>query len=187
MNRSAMALALATLVFMTLACGWLGKLRGNSNNGAVTNRADSSTPANSGTPADNANRGDNSNRPTIPSPFLTRFLVSRDPEGTKEANSFGTDEKIYLVFEIKSMPAAKGIKGRLVADVVKGIRPGTSLDSVKLTRDGESIATYMYFTPPRTLWRPGEYHLEMVLMNNDGTDSLLRAKDINIRIVTNPI
>lgn len=188
MNRSAPLLALAAMVLLSLACGWLGNLRGNSNNGAVTNRADNSSPVSSPTPAGNANGSeDNSNRRTTPSPFLTRFIVSRDESGAIETKSFGTDEKIFLVFEVKGMPAARGLKGRLVADVVSGIRPGTSLDSIKLTREGESVATYMYFTPPRSLWHPGDYHLEMVLLNSDGTESLLRAKDINIRIVNNPI
>jgi hypothetical protein len=183
MNRTASVLALAVLVSLLLACGWLGRLKGNSNNGAANNRADNSPPTNSATPAPNANGADNSNRPPVASDFLTRFLVSRDPEGTKEATTFATDEKIYLLFEVKGMPAAKGLKGRLVADTVSGVRPGSSLDSVKLTRQGETIATYMYFTPPRTLWLPGEYHLEMVLINSDGTETVLRSKPISIHLV----
>lgn len=182
MNRYGLVLALAGLIFMSLACSVIDKLKGNSNNGAVNNRADNSSN-NSPTPTPNANGNDNSNRPDVNAGFVTRFIVSRNREGTKEATTFSTDETIFLVFEAKGMPAAKGLKGKLVADAVKGVRTGASLDSEKRTREGETVADFMYFTPPPTLWHPGDYHVELTLMNNDGTETVLRSKKINIHIV----
>jgi hypothetical protein len=181
MNRTASVLALAVLVSLSLACGWLGRLKGNANNGAVNNRADNSNSNNSN--GNNSNGPGNSNQATVPSAFLTRFAVSREQSGKKEATTFATDEQLYLVFEVKEMPDAKGLKGRLVADVVRGVPPGSSLDSVKLTHKGESLATFMYFAPPRTLWHPGEYHVELVLLNTDGTESVLRSQAVSIHLV----
>lgn len=182
MSRYGLVLALAAMVVMSLACGWLGKLKGNANNGAVNNRADNSTN-NSPTPTPNNNGADNSNHPDVSSGFVTRFVVSRDREGAKETANFSTEEAIFIVFQVKGMPAAKGLKGKLVADAVKGIRTGASLESEKRTREGDSVADFMYFTPPPTLWHPGDYHVELTLMNNDGTETVLRSKKINIHIL----
>ena len=173
-SKSLSTLALVAVVFVAWACGCPRNMNfNNSNNSNNSNNRNSNN-------SNNSNSSNNSNTTTVPSDFVTEFMVSKSSTGMPEETVFGSTDKIYITFSVRDMPAAKGLKGKLVADTVEGVQSGSSVDVTKDTRKGETIRKYSFYFTPTPLWHSGTYHVELILINEDGTEGILKTQNISV-------
>jgi hypothetical protein len=181
-NRQSLStLALVAMVFVALACGCPKNL--NLNNSNSTNNSNNSNSSNNshGENSNNRNSPVNANRPPDRGGFIKQFSVSSNPTGNPSNASFATSDRIFLVFGFDDMPDAKGLKGKLIAVRVPGVAAGTSLETIKNTHPGESMPQFQFYFFPKPAWTAGIYRVELLLMDNDGTEDVLKSQEITIR------
>jgi hypothetical protein len=173
-SKTLSTLALVAVVFVAWACGCPRNMNfNNSNNSNNSNNRNSNN-------SNNSNSSKNSNTTTVPSDFVTEFVVSKNSTGTPATTIFGSTDKIYITFSVRNMPAAKGLKGKLVADTVEGVQSGSSVDVTKDTKKGDTIRSYSFYFTPTPIWHLGNYHVELILINEDGTEGVLKSEDIAV-------
>lgn len=100
---------------------------------------------------------------------ISSLKLGKDKTASQETSTFGADETVYAVAVVSNAPGKVKVKGLLAFDDVEGQKPGPIPGLEKtLDLDGSGTATYT-FTPPPSGWPKGKFKVEVILMDESGT------------------
>jgi len=100
---------------------------------------------------------------------LSSLKIGKDKAVASEASTFAPSDTVYAVGTVSNAPGKVKVKGLLSFDDVEGQKPGP-IPGLEKTLELESSGTATYsFTPPPEGWPKGKYKIEVILMDDSGT------------------
>lgn len=99
---------------------------------------------------------------------LSSLKTSKDKEGKQESSSFKSGETIYANAAVGNNPGKVKVKLYLVADDVKGLTKGATVEKSDVTLDAEGDRTISYSMPVSPMTPPGSYTLNADMVNEAG-------------------
>jgi hypothetical protein len=100
---------------------------------------------------------------------LSSLKIGKDKTASSESSTFGPNDTVYAVGTVSNAPGKVKVKGLLAFEDVEGQKAGPVPGLEKtLDLEGSGTATYT-FTPPPDGWPKGKYKIEVILMDESGT------------------
>ena len=100
---------------------------------------------------------------------LSSLKIGKDKTASSESSTFGPNDTVYAVGTVSNAPGKVKVKGLLAFEDVEGQKAGPIPGLEKtLDLEGSGTATYT-FTPPPEGWPKGKYKIEVILMDESGT------------------
>ena len=147
-NKIVVLLAVAALVFASLACN------------AVTGGGN--TPVNN-TPNDNTTTNENNNSGfSVTTANITNVHMANDENDTKQTTMYSpSDKTFYCFFDLNNAPDSTVVKGAWTAVSAQGVDANYAIDSAEIT--GSDNTYYFKLDRSTDAWPVGKYKIDLYI------------------------
>jgi hypothetical protein len=111
---------------------------------------------------------------------LSSLKIGKDKSVSTQSSTFSPDDTVYAVGTVSNAPGKVKVKGLLAFEDVAGQQSGPIPGLEKtLDLEGSGTATYT-FTPPPSGWPKGKYKIEVILMDESGTQKDTKSASFTV-------